>query len=103
LRDARLEYVAYVPLGSLERGRRLAIEGTIALPSCASCHGPGLRGMGLIPPIAGRSPTYLLRQLVAFRTRARQTPEGLPMQPVVDELDLGDMIAAAAYAGSLPP
>lgn len=103
LRDARLEYVAYVPLGSLERGRRLAIEGTIALPSCASCHGPGLRGMGLIPPIAGRSPTYLLRQLVAFRTRSRQTPEGLPMQPVVDELDLGDMIAAAAYAGSLPP
>jgi cytochrome c553 len=103
LRDARLEYVAYVPPGSLERGRRLAIEGTTALPSCASCHGPDLRGIGLIPPIAGRSPTYLLRQLVAFRTRARQSPEGVPMQPVVDGLDLADMIAAAAYAGSLAP
>lgn len=103
LRDARLQYVAYVPPGSLERGRALAIDGTTALPSCASCHGSDLRGMGLVPPIAGRSPTYLLRQLVAFRTRARQTPEGVPMQPVVDGLDLGDMIAAAAYAGSLPP
>jgi cytochrome c553 len=59
--------------------------------------------MALVPPIAGRSPTYLLRQLVAFRTRARLTAEGMPMQPVVDGLGLRDMIATAAYAGSLPP
>lgn len=103
LRDARLEYVAYVPPGSVERGRHLAMAGTASVPSCASCHGPDLRGVALVPPIAGRSPTYLMRQLVAFRTRARQAPAGLPMQSVVDGLDLRDMIAAAAYAGSLPP
>jgi cytochrome c553 len=103
LRDARLEYVAYVPPGSVERGRHLALAGTEGVPSCATCHGPDLRGVALVPPIAGRSPTYLMRQLVAFRTRARQAPAGLPMQPVVDGLDLRDMIAAAAYAGSLPP
>lgn len=103
LRDARVEYVAYVPPGSIERGRRLALEGTTGVPACAACHGPDLRGVALVPPIAGRSPTYLLRQLVAFRTRARLTPEGMPMQPVVDGLGLRDMIATAAYAGSLPP
>lgn len=103
LRDAGLEYVAYVPPGSVERGRRLALEGDSGMPPCASCHGPDLRGVALVPPLAGRSPTYLLRQLVAFRTRARQAPGGTPMQPVVDALDLGEMIAASAYAGSLPP
>jgi len=72
-------------------------------PPCASCHGADLRGVGLVPPIAGRSPTYLLRQLVAFRTGARNTPEGAPMKPVADQLVLKDMIAVAAYAGSVQP
>lgn len=103
LRDSRAEYVAYVPRGSLARGRKLAMDGTAAVPPCAACHGADLRGLDLGPPIAGRSPTYLLRQLVAFRTGARQTREGTPMRPVVDGLTLDDMIAVAAYAGTLDP
>lgn len=104
LRDPATEYVAYVPPGSIERGRRLATTGSEdrTLP-CAGCHGPDLRGAGVIPPIAGRSPTYLLRQLVAFRTGARDAPTGQPMQLVVARLELGDMIALAAYVGSRPP
>jgi cytochrome c553 len=103
LRDSRAEYVTYVPLGSIERGRRIALQGTGVVPSCAGCHDPDLRGSELAPPIAGRSPTYLLRQLVALRTGARLGAAGAPMQPVVDALTLEEMIAAAAYAGSLPP
>jgi len=103
LRDPHTPYVAYVPNGSLARGRMLALEVAAGAPACASCHGAGLRGDALAPPIAGRSPTYLLRQLVAFRTRARNTPAGTPMQPVVDALTLEDMIAAAAYAAAQPP
>jgi cytochrome c553 len=103
LRDPHTPYVAYVPSGSLARGRMLAVEGAAGAPACASCHGAGLRGEALAPPIAGRSPTYLLRQLVAFRTRARDTTAGAPMQPVVDALTLEDMLAAAAYAAALPP
>jgi cytochrome c553 len=57
----------------------------------------------LIPPIAGRSPTYLLRQLLAFRTGARATTAGIPMQPVLTHLELSDMIAIAAYVGSREP
>lgn len=103
LRDSGTEYVAYVPRGSLALGRRLATEGTPAVPSCVSCHGEDLRGLVAAPTIAGRSPTYLLRQLVAFRTGARITREGTAMRVVVDGLTLEEMIALAAYAASLPP
>ena len=37
---------------------------------CVSCHGEILRGAKLVPPIAGRSPTYLMRQLLAFKADA---------------------------------
>jgi cytochrome c553 len=95
--------VAYVPPGSVARGRTLATEGGARFPACTSCHGADLRGVGLVPPIAGRSPTYLLRQLVAFRTGARATAAGQPMQPVVAQLELDEMIAMAAYTATLAP
>jgi cytochrome c553 len=110
LHDARVEYVAYVPPGSIARGRELAtrgVPGASGLPgiksACTSCHGPKLRGVGLVPPIAGRSPSYLLRQLLGFAAGSRSTPEAAPMRAVAGALRLEDMIAAAAYAGSLAP
>jgi cytochrome c553 len=103
LRDPNTRYVAYVPPGSVARGRTLATEGGARFPACTSCHGADLRGVGLVPPIAGRSPTYLLRQLVAFRTGARATAAGQPMQPVVAQLELDEMIAMAAYTATLAP
>ena len=103
LRDERLVYIAYVPLGSLARGRTLARVGSAGTPSCASCHGSDLRGGPEASPIAGRSPSYLLRQVLAFRTGARDGPLAERMRPVVAGLSLREMIAAVAYAGSLPP
>jgi cytochrome c553 len=104
LRDSQSGFLAYVPPGSITRGERIASTGGANLPAtCATCHGAGLRGVGLVPPIAGRSPTYMLRQLVAFRTGARSTEAGRPMQQVVEQLDVNDMIAVAAYVGSLEP
>jgi len=104
LRDPNVAYRAYVPIGSLARGKELSTTGangrTIA---CVTCHGPGLRGDGPFPPLAGRSPSYLLRQLMSFRVGTRTTTAGAPMQPVVAKLGVEDMIAVAAYAGSLEP
>jgi cytochrome c553 len=56
-----------------------------------------------VPPIAGRAPSNLLRQLINFRTRARRDSTATPMYAVVDSLSIDDMVALAAYAGSLPP
>ena len=102
LRDARETFTAYVPRGSIARGKRIAtVVGGNPVVACATCHGPTLRGAGAIPPLAGRSPSYLLRQLIAFRTGARAAETSAPMQVVVSHLGLDDMIAAVAYAGSL--
>jgi cytochrome c553 len=103
-RDDEMRYIAYVPRGSLGRGKRIAQQGVGSRANaCMSCHGSQLRGVGPIPPIAGRSPTYILRQLLAFQTGARSGTAGLPMSAVVKNLTISGMIDAAAYAASLPP
>lgn len=104
LRDSGVGYVTYVPPGSIARGRALATMGIRSgVKPCTSCHGPQLRGVGLVPPLAGRAPSYLLRQLLAFKTGTRSTPVSAPMRDVAATLGIDDMIAAAAYAGSRKP
>jgi cytochrome c553 len=102
--DPYVRYRAYVPPGSVARGRELVESGgdgkTIA---CAACHGEGLRGGAAAPPLAGRSPSYQLRQLLAFRAGTRASAAGMAMWPVVAMLDVEDMIAVAAYAATLEP
>jgi cytochrome c553 len=103
MRDAAETFIAYVPPGSVARGRRIATSTTTPATSCVACHGPSLRGVGAVPPLAGRSPLYILRQLVGFRTGTRFGSTSELMLPVVEKLDIDDMIAVAAYAGSLKP
>lgn len=103
-RDDEMRYVAYVPLKSIDRGKHMVQKGADSpVNACSRCHGPRLHGGGMIPPIAGRSPTYILRQLLAFQTGARSGATGIPMRAVVKNLKIAEMIDAAAYAGSLPP
>ena len=56
-RDPASGFVAYVPKGSIAKGKELAITGnggkTIA---CGICHGRTLQGLGELPAIAGRHP-----------------------------------------------
>ena len=100
-RDDQMRYIAFVPPGSLNRGGRIAATGEGDLGrSCTTCHGEHLQGVGLIPPLAGRSPTYLLRQLVAFGTKDRTGVSAAPMQAVSAKLTVSDMIAVAAYAAA---
>jgi cytochrome c553 len=67
-----MRYIAYVPRGSIGRGRSIARSGEGGpTTACVTCHGENLQGVGLIPQLAGRSPTYILRQLLAFKTGAR--------------------------------
>jgi cytochrome c553 len=100
-RDPVMRYVAFVPRGSVKRGREIAtIEQRGAAQPCIGCHGEHLQGIGLIPALAGRSPTYLLRQLVAFKTADRAGPAAASMQAVAAQLAIADMIAVAAYAAA---
>ena len=104
LHDPSVDYVAYVPLGSIARGRALATRGiTPTTAPCVSCHGVGLRGTSVAPLIAGRSASYLLRQLIAFSVSSRADSAAAPMRAVARTLTLRNMIALAAYVASLNP
>jgi cytochrome c553 len=103
-RDSRVHFTAYVPTGSIKKGQALATTGGggRTVP-CAICHGPDLKGLGPIPPLAGRSPTYLMRQLFDFKNGVRTGLSSPLMKPTVEHLTLDDMIALVAYAASLAP
>jgi cytochrome c553 len=103
-RDTRSQFIAYVPVGSIAKGEALAKTGGagVTLP-CTVCHGPDLRGVASIPGIAGRSPSYLVRQLYDFQQHARAGSVGALMAPVVEKLSHDDMISLAAYVSSLKP
>jgi cytochrome c553 len=105
-RDPHSGYIAYVPKGSIERGRALASGGDKGRTQpCAACHGADLRaGPDLEgPPLAGRFASYLFRQLYGFQSGARAGDATQPMQSVVVQLTQADMIDLAAYAASLTP
>jgi cytochrome c553 len=102
-RDDRLEYLAYVPPGAINRGKRLVLGGEGKTVACTQCHLANLKGTEQIPPIAGRSPTYLLRQMLAFRNGARVNEQSAQMNPVVEKLTLADMIDIVAYVSSQYP
>ena len=103
-RDTRSQFIAYVPKGSIARGEALAKTGGAGITTpCAICHGPDLKGVATIPGIAGRSPSYLVRQIYDFQQHARAGSAGALMAPVVEKLSHDDMISLAAYVSSLQP
>lgn len=97
-RDTRLTWTAYVPVGTLERGRRLA-----ATYQCSVCHGAQLEGLGPAPPLAGRSPSYTMRQLFDMKKGTRRGPWSELMTPTVGEMSVDDMMAVSAFAASVGP
>ena len=96
-RDTRLTWTAYVPPGTLNRGRQIA-----AKAQCATCHGANLEGIGPVPALAGRFASYTMRQLFDFKTGTRRGPWGELMRPVVANLSVQDLMAVSAYAASIP-
>ena len=104
MRDSQSGFVAYVPIGSIKKGEKLVNAGGRGSTAiCASCHGPGLKGQGDIPPLAGRSPSYSLRQLYDFQSGARAGQSSPLMKEVVSKLTIADMVSITAYTASLAP
>jgi cytochrome c553 len=62
-----------------------------------------LTGSGSTAPgIAGRSPSYLARQLYDFQQGTRHGDMSAPMRPVAAGLSGGDIVNLTAYLASLP-
>jgi cytochrome c553 len=56
-----------------------------------------------VPAIAGRHPNYIVRQLWNMQNGDRVGTSSALMKQVVVKLGNDDMLALAAYAGSLAP
>lgn len=101
-RDSHTTFTAYVPKGSITKGRKLAQNNNKNI-ACSSCHGKTLRGNNNIPALAGRSPSYIVRQLYDFKLGFRVGADSTPMQLITQDLNADDIIAIAAYTASLKP
>jgi cytochrome c553 len=114
LRNPRSGFVAYAPPGSIKRGQDLVTTGGMKIVGgkiiqgrttpCGTCHGANLTGVvgADIPPIAGRSPSYIVRQLWDMQQGTRNGPEAQLMKLVVANLKQSDLVDIAAYIASLP-
>jgi len=101
-RDSKSGFIAYVPKGSIARGKKLVETGAGAFP-CAACHGPAYKGNGSVPALAGRSPSGLVRQLYDFKAGARNGEGAAMMKPQVANMTDDMRIDIAAYLASLNP
>lgn len=104
LRDPNSGFIAYVPKGSIERGKELVTTGgngkTIR---CTICHGPDLKGLGNVPSIAGRDPEQMARQIIDIRNGVRNGPYAQLMKEPVRQLSDDDVVNIVAYLASLQP
>jgi cytochrome c553 len=101
-RDSRSGFVAYVPVGAIKAGEALVQgAGSNTTLACSGCHGADLRGTAIVPSIAGRSPSYLVRQLIDIQSGLRMGTDAAPMIEVVKPLRVEDMIAIASYLASI--
>jgi cytochrome c553 len=103
-RDTHARFIAYVPVGSVARGEALVKTGGAGKTlACVTCHGPDLKGVGLIPGIAGRSTNYVVRQLYDIKHGFRAGAFAVLMKDVVVKLEEDDMLAVAAYLATQAP
>jgi len=104
VRNIRSGWVAYVPVGSLARGKNLVTTGgggkTIG---CVTCHGPDLMGLADVPGIAGRSPSYMMRQLLDIKRGTRNGLWAEMMKPIVANLSVDDLTAIVGHLASIKP
>ncbi len=104
LRDDHSPFTAYVPIGSLKKGEALVTTGGNGKSvQCGVCHGADLKGIGPIPPLAGRSPSYLARQIYDFQHGARHGSWSPLMKKAVEKLNDEDIVDITAYIASLQP
>lgn len=101
-RNPKSNFVAYVPKGSIERGKAL-VGGQAGVLACHGCHGANLRGVGVMPGIGGHDPIYTFRQLNDMKEGRRKGGTVGLMNIVVTKMSVDDMIAVSAYLASLNP
>jgi cytochrome c553 len=100
-RDTHARFIAYVPIGAVAMGESLVSGAPDRSLACAACHGADLKGAGNVPGIAGRSPSYIVRQLFDIQSGLRAGPQVAPMAEIARRLHTEEMAQIAAYLATL--
>ena len=104
LRDSKSGFIAYAPVGSIKKGEALVTTGGSGKTiKCGICHGADLKGLGNVPSISGRSPSYIARQLYDIQQGSRNGPYTQLMKETVAKLTVDDMVSITAYLASRTP
>ncbi len=103
LGDLSNRQLVYVSHATLTLGRALIRSGGGNGQPCTTCHGADMRGTTVAPPLAGRDPSYLARQLWDIRSGARFGRNAKLMQGPTRGLTAHDITAVAGYLASLTP
>jgi cytochrome c553 len=92
--------IAIRDAGAVAHGKSVYSEGVAAngVAPCSACHQDDAAGNDQFPRLAGQHASYLLKQLRAFHSGAR---EQVVMNGIVATLQEPDMKAVAAYLESL--
>jgi cytochrome c553 len=115
LRSSRGTWIAYVPVGAIEKGKALVTLGAMKIvkgrivegktTACGTCHGVDLMGVPPdVPPLAGRSPSYLAREIFDIQQGSRRGSDSSVqlMKMVVEKLQPDDILNITAYLASRP-
>jgi cytochrome c553 len=112
-RNPHSGFLAYVPVGSIEKGKDLVTTGGMRIvgdkivqgktTACGTCHGLDLMGVADVPSIAGRSPSYMARQLWDIQQGTRHGASAQLMKLIVANLTEQDLVSIAAYVASRTP
>jgi cytochrome c553 len=112
-RNPHSGFVAYVPVGSINKGKDLVTTGGMRIvgdqivqgktTACGTCHGLDLMGVADVPSIAGRSPSYMVRQLWDIQQGTRHGASAQLMKLIVANLTGEDLVSIAAYVASRTP
>jgi cytochrome c553 len=103
LDDDHVILTDYVPPGAIARGKEIVAKGGGGGTPCATCHGQGLGGAGMVPPLAARPAGYIARTLWDIRSGARRGPAVALMQQPAKGLSPSDIRDASAYLAALKP
>jgi cytochrome c553 len=113
LRNPHSGFVAYVPVGAIRKGKDLVTTGGMRVigneiiqgktTPCVTCHGLDLGGVADVPPIAGRSPSYIVRQVWDIQQGTRNGAAVQLMKMAVAKLNEDDLVNIAAYVSSRVP
>jgi cytochrome c553 len=115
LRSSRGSWIAYVPVGSIKKGKELVTLGGMKIvngqieqgktTACGACHGVDLIGVPPdVPPLVGRSPSYLAREIFDIQQGSRRGSNSNVqlMKMVVEKLRPDDIVNISAYLASRP-